>query len=117
MIINSLLPPTSFQSVISGQWYIVTTDPKLGWIVVDRKYSWEELSKMWVQKEFKNTEKEVVSLPKKVEKQTFSVEGSKGKTYEVINNSGRWSCSCPAYGFSRGRDCKHIKQIKDGERI
>ena len=43
MIINSLLPPTSFQSVISGQWYIVTTDPKLGWVEVDRKYSWEEL--------------------------------------------------------------------------
>ena len=113
MQIHSLLPPTSFQSVISGQWYIVTTDPKLGWVAVDRKYSWEELKKMWVQKEFKNTEEKVVSLPKKVQKQTFSVEGSKGKVYEVVNNNGRWSCDCPAYGFGRGKDCKHITQIKN----
>ena len=114
MIISSVLPPTSFQSVISGQWYIVTTDPKLGWVKVDRKYSWVELEKMWTKTitKFKKTEEVVVSLPKKVEKQTFSVEGSKGKIYEVINNGGRWSCSCPAYGFSRGRDCKHIKELK-----
>jgi hypothetical protein len=25
-----------------------------------------------------------------------------------------WTCSCPAHGFGRGKDCKHIKQIKDG---
>lgn len=112
MTINSLLPPTSFQSVISGQWYIVTTDPKLGWIEVDRKYSWEELKKMWQPKEFKNTQELVVSLPKPTQNQTFSVEGSKGKVYEVSNNGGRWSCSCPAFGFSRGKDCKHIKELK-----
>ena len=47
MIINSVLPPTSFQSVISGKWYIVTTDPKLGWVEVNRKYGWEELEKMF----------------------------------------------------------------------
>ena len=40
MKIHSLLPPTSFQSVVSGQWYTVTTDPKLGWVAVDRKYGW-----------------------------------------------------------------------------
>ena len=112
MTINSLLPPTSFQSVVSGQWYIVTTDPKLGWIAVDRKYSWEELTKMWQPKEFKNTQESVVSLPKTTQKQTFSVEGSKGQVYEVINSNGRWSCSCPAFGFSRGNECKHIKQIR-----
>ena len=43
MIINSLLPPVSFQSVIDNQWYIATTDSKLGWVKVDRKYEWEEL--------------------------------------------------------------------------
>jgi len=114
MRIESLLPPVAFQSVISGQWYIVTTDPKLGWVKVDRKYSWSELEKMWTKTitKFKKTEEVVVSLPKKVETQTFSVEGSKGKIYEVTNINGRWSCSCPAYGFSRGRECKHIKELK-----
>ncbi len=113
MKIHSLLPPTSIQSVVSGQWYIVTTDPKLGWVAVDRKYSWEELKKMWIQTEFKNSKESVVSLPKSIKKKTYSVEGSKGKIYEVVNNNFRWSCSCPSYGFSRGRDCKHIKLLKE----
>ena len=113
MKIHSLLPPTSFQSVVSGQWYIVTTDPNLGWVKVDRKYSWEELVKMWVKDKFINPQESVIILPKKVEKQTFSVEGSKGKIYEVINNGGKWSCDCPAYGWGRGKECKHIIQTKN----
>jgi hypothetical protein len=115
MRIQSVLPPTSFQSVLNGQWYIVTTDPKLGWVEVDRKYSWEELNKMWEKptSKFKNTPKEVVKLPKSTPKQTFSVEGSKGKVYEILNDGGKWSCSCPAFGFSRGNGCKHITQIKN----
>jgi hypothetical protein len=113
MQIHSLLPPVAFQSVVSGRWFIVTTDPKLGWVEVDRKYSWEELNKMWIKDKFKNTTKEVVILPKPTPKQTFSVEGSKGKIYEVINNAGKWSCSCPAFGFSRGNGCKHITQLKN----
>jgi len=113
MKIHSLLPPTSLQSPSTGKWYIVTTDPKLGWVEVDRKYSWEELSKMWQPKEFKNTQESVVLLPKPTQKQTFSVEGSKGKLYKVVNNNGRWSCECPAYGFGKGKDCKHITELKN----
>ncbi len=118
MEIRSLLPPTSFQSVVSGQWYIVTTDPKLGWVKVDRQYTWEELKKMWVQTigNLKKVEESVVVLPKKVKKETFSVEGSKGKLYEVVNNNNNWSCSCPAYGFGRGKDCKHITEIKNNSK-
>lgn len=112
MKIVSNLPPISFQSVVSGQWYIVTTGREGKWTPVDRKYEWSEIEPLWVREEFKKVENSVVSLPKKVEKQTFSVEGSKGKIYEVINNNGRWSCSCPAFGFSRGNDCKHIKELK-----
>jgi hypothetical protein len=113
MTITSVLPPTSFQSVISGQWYIVTTDPKLGWVEVDRQYGWNELKEMWLKPEFKKETISVVKLPKSIKKQTFSAEGSKGKIYEVINDGGKWSCSCPAYGFSRGNGCKHINQIKN----
>ena len=112
MIINSLLPPVCIQSVIDGQWYIATTDSKLGWVKVDRRYSWEELAKMWVKDKFTNKQKSVVSLPKKVKKQTFLVEGSKGNKYNVINNDGIWSCSCPAFGWGRGKECKHIKKVK-----
>ena len=62
---------------------------------------------------FKKDEKSVVSLLKNAKKQTFSVEGSKGKIYEVTNVSNIWNCSCPAHGFGRGKDCKHIKNLNN----
>lgn len=109
MTINSVLPPTSFQSVVSGQWYIVTTDPKLGWVKVDRKYDWPELDKMWHRKTFGVTKK---AEPKRI-KATFKVSGSKDNVYKVVNDGGRWNCSCPAFGWGRGKDCKHIKSLKN----
>ena len=42
----------------------------------------------------------------------FQVSGSKGNVYKIISDDGIWSCSCPAHGFGRGKDCKHIIQIK-----
>lgn len=108
MIINSLLPPVCIQSVVDGQWYIATTDSKLGWVKVDRRYDWEELSKMWNRVTYDVTKK---AETKRI-KATFKVEGSKGNIYKVVNDSGVWTCSCPAHGFGRGKDCKHIKQIK-----
>lgn len=108
MIINSLLPPTSLQSPTTGQWYIVTTDPKLGWVPVDRKYEWEELNKMWRRVTYGLTKK---IEPKRI-KTTYKVDGSRGNVYSIVNDSGNWSCSCPAHSFGRGRDCKHIKNIK-----
>jgi hypothetical protein len=113
MNIVSNLPPVSFQSVVDGQWYLVTTGREGKWTKVDRKYEWSEIEPLWVRQEFKKVEKSVVILPKKVKKQTFSVAGSKGNVYEVISDSGRWTCSCPAHGFGRGRDCKHITELKN----
>ena len=108
MILESYLPPVSFQSVVNGQWYIVTTKE---WIKVDRKYNWDEISLMW---------KQLVSKPIQtqntkslnISKRTYIVEGSKGNVYDVKYDSGRWSCDCPAYSWSRGSECKHIKSIR-----
>ena len=48
-----------------------------------------------------------------VEVKSYTVEASKpGKFYEVKNDNGRWSCTCPSASFHRG-DCKHIKKIKE----
>jgi hypothetical protein len=111
MVINSVLPPTSFQSVLNGQWYIVTTDPNLGWVKVDRKYEWNELSKMWKGREFKPKQAEINKSLNKP-KLFFKVNGSKGNQYNITFDSGKWSCSCPAFGWGRGRECKHIKEVK-----
>jgi hypothetical protein len=112
MIINSLLPPVSFQSVVDGQWYIATTDSKLGWVKVDRKYEWEELNKMWRKVTYGTSI--VRRAPKKVHiKKAYKVDGSRGNVYKVLNDNGVWNCSCPAYGWGRGKECKHIKNIKN----
>ena len=109
MKLRSFLPPTSFQSPISEQWYIVTTGTNEGWIKVDRQYSWEELESMWEKITF-GAKKEV---QKNSEKQTYKMEGSKGNTYKVVNDAGVWTCSCPAHSFGRGKDCKHIIRLKN----
>lgn len=44
---------------------------------------------------------------------TFIVQGSKpGTTYTVTRNDSHWSCSCVGFGFRK--DCKHVRECKDG---
>lgn len=47
--------------------------------------------------------------------QCYQVDGSKGSVYNVINDSGKWTCDCPAFSFRKGKkvECKHIKQIQE----
>ena len=108
MVLESYLPPVSFQSVVNGQWWIITTKE---WIKVDRKYSWDEIKDMWQPLKPKQTEPQITK-PLNISKRIYKVDGSKGNVYSVKYDSGRWSCSCPAFGWSRGKECKHIKGIK-----
>jgi predicted nucleic acid-binding Zn finger protein len=55
-------------------------------------------------------------VKKSSEKKTYTAEGSKGNKYTIVNDEGIWNCSCPAHGFGRGKDCKHIKNIKDASK-
>ena len=114
MRFKSFHPPLSFQGTFSKQWYVICSSDGDGWVKVDRSYSWSELEKLWDKIEYGNKPK-----VKKVKKQRkeYKVAGSKGNTYKVVNDEGIWTCSCPAHGFGRGRDCKHIKEIKDGKSI
>ena len=109
MRIKSVLPPICFESPLSGKTWIVCTggEKSSGWIEVNRWYSWNELEKMWDKIGLDKTPKLI-----KTKLKEFKVAGSKGNTYKVTNDEGIWSCSCPAHGFGRGKDCKHITQIK-----
>ena len=108
MVLESFLPPASFQSVVNGQWWLITTKE---WIKVDRKYSWDEIKTMWQPLTPKQPQPQTTK-PLNISKRTYKVEGSKGNVYSVKYDSGRWSCTCPAFGWSRGKECKHIKGIK-----
>ena len=102
-------PPFSYEGIFSNQKYVICSSDGDGWVKVNRHYSWNELEKLWDKisyikpKEFNKV---------KVKKE-YKVKGSKDNVYKVVNDEGFWSCSCPAHGFSRGKDCKHIKEIKN----
>ena len=40
----------------------------------------------------------------------WSVAGSTGNTYNVVERDGAWGCSCVGYGYRR--KCRHIDEIK-----
>ena len=113
MRIKSQLPPVCFESPLSGKTWIVCTGGinSSGWIEVDRWYGWAELESMWDKITYG-----VKPIVKSSEKKTYKVEGSKGNKYTIVNDEGIWNCSCPAHGFGRGKDCKHIKNIKDASK-
>ena len=109
MRFKSYYPPLSYKGAISNQWYVICSSDGDGWVEVNRHYSWNELEKLWDKIEY--------SKPKEFQKvkvkKEWKVSGSKGNVYGVVNDGDFWTCSCPAHGFGRGKDCKHIKQIKD----
>lgn len=43
------------------------------------------------------------------ERQTKTVQGSKGQTYVVTKDKGKVSCSCP--GFTFRKTCKHVQEF------
>jgi hypothetical protein len=109
MKVKSHYPPFCFESPLTCKKYIVCTGAGSGWIEVDRWYGWAELESMWDKITYG-----AKPIVKSSEKKTYKVEGSKGNKYTIVNDEGIWTCSCPAHGFGRGKDCKHIKNIKDG---
>lgn len=109
MRVKSHFPPICFESPVTGKKWIVCTGTGSGWIEVNRWYGWVELESMWDKIEYgRPYEWET----KTNEKKEYKAKGSKGNTYQIVNDSGIWTCSCPAHGFGRGKDCKHIKEIK-----
>jgi len=108
MQFESLYPPVCITSPTKSDIYIIAGG---NWHQVDRVYSWAELESMWIPIVYDNKPTKVKDI--KEEPIRYSVQGSKGNQYEVVNDKGIWSCSCPAFGFARKQDCKHIKSVKN----
>jgi len=49
-------------------------------------------------------------VPEVIGKQ-YQVPGSKGAIYTVTDDSGSWTCTCPASRWQKG-DCKHILKLQ-----
>jgi hypothetical protein len=112
MRFKSFHPPFSYEGVFSNQKYVICSSDGDGWVKVNRHYSWEELKPLWDKIEYGKT-----NVVTKTKRKEYKVKGSKNNVYKVVSDDGIWTCSCPAHGFGRGRDCKHITQIKSGKNI
>ena len=47
--------------------------------------------------------------PVKSNRETITVQGSKGNTYIVTKENGKASCSCPGYSYRKS--CRHIDEV------
>jgi hypothetical protein len=47
--------------------------------------------------------------PVKSNRETITVQGSKGNTYIVTKENGKATCTCPGYGFRK--TCKHVQEV------
>jgi len=107
MRFRSHYPPLSYQG-INGQWYVICSSDGDGWVEVARGFSWDELEKAWDKISYTKPKEKPIENKRK----EFKVKGSKGNVYKVVSDGNWWTCTCPAHGFGRGKDCKHIIQIK-----
>jgi len=104
IIAHSFLPPVVFDSI---------QEPGKRYVIADGK--WTEIPNHLGYEHIIHFKKPSENDKHHAFKNTFEqeVNGSKGKKYTVKCEDDRWSCSCPAFGFSGNSGCKHIKQIKD----
>ena len=104
IIVHSHMPPVVFDSI---------QEPGIRYLIADGK--WTPIPNHLGYKHVIHFKKPSEKEKHHAFKNTFEqeVDGSKGKKYTVKCEDDRWSCTCPAFGFSGNSGCKHIKQIKD----
>lgn len=103
MIVHSYTVPFIYDSHLDNKRYVVG-DGK--YTEVDKSTTWKDI--IWFKRPHKGGRAEALKI-----QIDWDVPGSKGKTYKVAVNDNRWSCTCPAFGWSgNSRTCKHITAIK-----
>jgi hypothetical protein len=106
IIAHSWMPPAIYKSVVDQKTYMVCDGKHLE---VPEGTQWGGIK--WFRKFTPGHKNEALKI-----QLDWEVEGSKGKKYIVKVDDDRWSCSCPAFGWSgNSRTCKHITKIKKDE--
>lgn len=96
------IPPALFTAP-SGQRYAIAGST---WIPVPSDTTRDTLSRYMV------WEAPQANLTQSIRE--WSVTGSKGATYRVIERDGQWACSCPGYGYRR--KCRHVEETRNENR-
>ena len=85
--------PTGSYAVAGSTWIRVPDDTKF-----------EDLDK------YMTYERKRPDSPSDASERVWAVVGSKGAHYTVRADQGRYTCTCPGFGWRR--KCKHIEQVK-----
>jgi len=96
------IPPALFTAP-SGQRYAISGSV---WIPVPDSTTFDDLDRYMVV--------ERPTLPSNRGSRFWTVKGSKGNEYRVMERDGQWGCSCPGYGFRR--KCRHIEETRNANR-
>ena len=106
IIAHSWRGPVIYESHNDGKTYMICDGR---YIEVPTGTTWKDI--MWIRKPLPGVKNEMFKI-----QLDWEVEGSKGKKYKVKVDDDRWSCSCPAFGWSgNSRTCKHIDKVKKEE--
>ena len=104
-VIESLYPPTVFDSAINSNRYAVFGGRNSGqeWFIVPKTFTIADATKHW--------KKLVPGKRAAVNNQSWQIANSKGNGFYTVNVAdGIYSCSC--VGFTYHRTCRHIKQVQ-----
>jgi len=76
------------------------------WLEADESVTYDLLQSRW------SRPRRVIDPELNLNELRVEVKSSKGKGLYIVEcKHNQWSCTCPSYGFRRGK-CKHIDQVK-----
>jgi hypothetical protein len=98
--VSHVLPP-SIISLPSGRHAVY---PGGSWYPISDDVTLEDVQSRWSKWQPEQNKKQ------QTDQNQWHISGSKGNTYTVMLEAGRWSCTCAGFGFRR--KCRHVEEIK-----
>lgn len=104
--IVSVYAPVVINTVDGGRYAVYSGS---GWYKVGDEFTLEDALARW-----EKWVPERKPLTESIKDASWQVESSKkGTFYTVRFYDGHWGCNCPANTYHRGKECKHIKSIRE----